>query len=107
MQRLEFEPPLSTAPAKAAGKTKDRYYIYSHTKNAPDSGAEETKQQQDKSRPPRSAPSLSADRKQVSRNISLVLENLLMSYDNSQLPTHGQGLRTFIHSLNPFIDYVN
>jgi hypothetical protein len=27
----------------------------------------------------------------VSKNISMVLENLLKSYENSQLPTHGQG----------------
>lgn len=27
----------------------------------------------------------------VSRNITMVLENLLMNYENSQLPTHGKG----------------
>lgn len=27
----------------------------------------------------------------VSKNITLVLENLLMNYENSQLPTHGKG----------------
>ncbi|CAO1385358.1 unnamed protein product [Diamesa hyperborea] len=36
------------------------------------------------------------DRKQVSRNISLVLENLLKSYENSQLPTHGLGIPTVV-----------
>lgn len=28
----------------------------------------------------------------VSKNITLVLENLLKNYENSQLPTHGQGI---------------
>lgn len=28
----------------------------------------------------------------VSRNITLVLENLLKNYENSQLPTHGKGM---------------
>lgn len=27
----------------------------------------------------------------LSRNISIILENLLKSYEQSQLPTHGQG----------------
>lgn len=27
----------------------------------------------------------------VSRNITMVLENLLMNYENNQLPTHGTG----------------
>jgi len=27
----------------------------------------------------------------VSKNITMVLENLLMNYENSQLPTHGKG----------------
>lgn len=28
----------------------------------------------------------------VSKNITLVLENLLKNYENSQLPTHGKGI---------------
>lgn len=28
----------------------------------------------------------------LSRNISILLENLLKSYEQSQLPTHGQGM---------------
>lgn len=32
----------------------------------------------------------------VSRNITLVLENLLKNYENSQLPTHGKGKVYFI-----------
>lgn len=28
----------------------------------------------------------------VSKNITLVLENLLKNYENSQLPTHGKGM---------------
>uniref|UniRef100_A0A1B0DRB5 Gamma-aminobutyric acid receptor alpha-like n=1 Tax=Phlebotomus papatasi TaxID=29031 RepID=A0A1B0DRB5_PHLPP len=32
----------------------------------------------------------------VSKNISMVLENLLKSYSNSQLPTHGQGVPTVV-----------
>lgn len=79
-------------------KTKERYYIYSHIKKV-DNDEETSINNQiidenagtdDKIRKARS--SSSADRKQVSRNISLVLENLLMSYENSQLPTHGEGL---------------
>lgn len=27
----------------------------------------------------------------VSKNITMILENLLMNYENSQLPTHGKG----------------
>ncbi|XP_066583017.1 gamma-aminobutyric acid receptor subunit alpha-6 [Prorops nasuta] len=32
----------------------------------------------------------------VSRNITMVLENLLMNYENSQLPTHGKGIPTVV-----------
>ncbi|XP_058789517.1 gamma-aminobutyric acid receptor alpha-like isoform X1 [Phymastichus coffea] len=32
----------------------------------------------------------------VSRNITMVLENLLMNYENSQLPTHGKGRPTIV-----------
>ncbi|XP_014476307.1 PREDICTED: gamma-aminobutyric acid receptor alpha-like isoform X1 [Dinoponera quadriceps] len=32
----------------------------------------------------------------VSRNITMVLENLLMNYENSQLPTHGKGVPTVV-----------
>lgn len=32
----------------------------------------------------------------VSKNITMLLENLLKNYENSQLPTHGQGRRTKI-----------
>ncbi|CAB0035819.1 unnamed protein product, partial [Trichogramma brassicae] len=32
----------------------------------------------------------------VSRNITMVLENLLMNYENSQLPTHGKGTPTIV-----------
>lgn len=31
----------------------------------------------------------------VSKNITLVLENLLKNYENSQLPTHGKGISTY------------
>ncbi|XP_043471462.1 gamma-aminobutyric acid receptor alpha-like isoform X2 [Leptopilina heterotoma] len=34
----------------------------------------------------------------VSRNITMVLENLLMNYENSQLPTHGQGIPTVVRT---------
>ncbi|KAJ8675811.1 hypothetical protein QAD02_011597, partial [Eretmocerus hayati] len=43
----------------------------------------------------------------VSRNITMVLENLLMNYENSQLPTHGKGIPTvvktniYIRSMGP------
>lgn len=30
----------------------------------------------------------------VSKNITMVLENLLMNYENNQLPTHGKGKET-------------
>lgn len=55
----------------------------------------------EKSRKTRSTSS--ADRKQVSRNISMVLENLLMSYENSQLPTHAEG--SLLLSNDNFIDF--
>ncbi|KYM97474.1 PREDICTED: gamma-aminobutyric acid receptor subunit alpha-1 [Cyphomyrmex costatus] len=32
----------------------------------------------------------------VSKNITMVLENLLMNYENSQLPTHGKGVPTVV-----------
>ena len=38
----------------------------------------------------------------VSRNITMVLDNLLMNYENNQLPTHGKGKETicmFIYKL--------
>ncbi|XP_070491785.1 gamma-aminobutyric acid receptor subunit alpha-1 isoform X5 [Chironomus tepperi] len=84
-------------------KTKERYYIYSHSKKVDNyaetrinNQIEENMEADDKIRKIRS--SSSADRKQVSRNISLVLENLLMSYENSQLPTHGEGIPTKIRT---------
>lgn len=93
-ERREQKPPLeqlhykpSTA-SEEKPKTKERYYIYSHIKSANDDADEMNRG--DNSRKVRS--STLSDRKQVSRNISMVLENLLMSYENSQLPTHGEGL---------------
>ncbi|CAG9803058.1 unnamed protein product [Chironomus riparius] len=85
-------------------KTKERYYIYSHIKKVDDDAEtrinnqiiEENAGTDEKIRKARS--SSSSDRKQVSRNISLVLENLLMSYENSQLPTHGEGIPTKIRT---------
>lgn len=75
-----------------------RYYIYSHTKHVNgtiDDDDESDKSEEEKiSRKIRSSTANKIsdyDRKQVSKNISMVLENLLMSYENSQLPTHGQG----------------
>ncbi|XP_058821114.1 gamma-aminobutyric acid receptor subunit alpha-6 isoform X2 [Topomyia yanbarensis] len=32
----------------------------------------------------------------LSKNITLILENLLKSYENSQMPTHGQGIPTVV-----------
>lgn len=84
-EQLRYEP--STSPDEKS-KTKDRYYIY-NIKNVDDDAEEINHDNGDKSRKIRS--STLSDRKQVSRNISMVLENLLMSYENSQLPTHGQG----------------
>lgn len=63
----------------------ERYYIYSHTRKPYDTDEEEKRiiSKSEKNRRERSS---TLDRKQVSRNISLVLENLLMSYEKSQLP---------------------
>jgi hypothetical protein len=83
-KQLHYTP--SPAPVEKP-QIKDRYYIYSHTKS--DNDGAEDRNRDDSSRKVRS--STLSDRKQVSRNISMVLENLLMSYENSQLPTHGQG----------------
>lgn len=95
-------------------KTKERYYIYSHIKKVDTDGEtginnqiiEENAGTDDKIRKIRS--SSSSDRKQVSRNISLVLENLLMSYENSQLPTHGEGLllRFFFYSTSSEFNFI-
>lgn len=87
-----------TTSAQHQGKNSERYYIYSAKKISNDFPSED----EIKSRKPRSSSSLSLgskrtpdDRKTVSKNISMVLENLLMSYENSQLPTHGQGIFLF------------
>lgn len=69
-------------------KTKDRYYIY-NIRNVNSDDEKFNHDYDEKRRNIRS--STLSDRKQVSHNISMVLENLLMSYENSQLPTHGQG----------------
>lgn len=87
-EQLHYKQP-SALSADEKTKTKDRYYIYSHVKSINDGDDEEEHNRDDKSRKIRS--STLSDRKSVSRNISMVLENLLMSYENSQLPTHGQG----------------
>lgn len=84
---------LSAKPSQTAFAKPDRYYIYSAKKVRQDPSIKDDDINIRKSR---SAPSLinkrtSDDRKTVSRNISMVLENLLQSYENSQLPTHGQG----------------
>lgn len=34
----------------------------------------------------------------VSKNISMLLESLLQSYENSQIPTHGQGVPTVVQT---------
>ncbi|KAL7289872.1 hypothetical protein TKK_0016268 [Trichogramma kaykai] len=40
----------------------------------------------------------------VSRNITMVLENLLMNYENSQLPTHGKDQkRAKVEILDPMV----
>lgn len=82
-EQLHYKP-SSSSDEKA--KTKERYYIYSHVKA---DGAEGMNHDGDKSRKIRSSPL--SDRKQISRNISAVLESLMSSYENSQLPTHGEG----------------
>jgi hypothetical protein len=86
-------------------KTK-RYYIYSHTTIVNDTNIDndELMNRDEKSRKIRS--SLQPNRKQISRNISLVLENLLKSYENSQLPTHGQGLCKTTKKFSFFFDVL-
>lgn len=78
-----------------------RYYIYSIHQNNADNVTDNIHQtnnvaSNEQGRQRRSNPELKMDRKQVSRNISLVLENLLKSYENSQLPTHGLGKVIFM-----------
>lgn len=88
--------PSPQIPSSSTIGKLDRYYIYSAKKVRQDLAS--IKNEEDvKVRIARSSPSqgnkrTSDDRKTVSRNISMVLENLLMSYENSQLPTHGQGM---------------
>lgn len=77
-----------------------RYYIYSHIKHVNGTAIDDEMMHNDNSddiisRKIRSNKISDFDRKQISKNISMVLENLLMSYENSQLPTHGQGLISF------------
>lgn len=86
-----------------------RYYIYSIHQNNADNVVDDIYQRnnvdrKEQGKQRRSTPELKMDRKQVSRNISLVLENLLKSYENSQLPTHGLGkVMSFIAYMIPKI----
>jgi len=86
------------------GETQKRYYIYSHTKHVNgtiDAADEDDKGDEKISRKIRSSTkdrthrsenkTAEHHRKQISKNISMVLENLMAHYENSQLPTHGQG----------------
>lgn len=92
-QKSYYESKSSSTDTKTKEK---RYYIYSHKTDA---SAEEINRD-DKSRKIRSSPlSDHLLRKQVSKNISMVLENLLMSYENSQLPTHDEGLTSFFRNI--------
>nr|CAD7203081.1 unnamed protein product [Timema douglasi] len=44
----------------------------------------------------------------VSRNISIVLENLLKNYESSQLPTHGKGIgKVELEEVNPHLGTTN
>lgn len=71
----------SVVPIGASKEKKsERYYIYGHTRSPL------TKDDEERNEKNRKARSSTLDRKQVSRNISLVLENLLMNYEKSQLP---------------------
>lgn len=101
-QRHPYAPVSIEAPAKSL---KKRYYIYSHIKspgklNKQSKPESESEMHERKARSvtasvnKRTANKAAADRKMVSKNISMVLENLLKSYENSQLPTHGQGNET-------------
>lgn len=40
-----------------------------------------------------------SDVNNMSRNITLVLENLLKDYESSQLPSHGKGIVVFIYTV--------
>jgi hypothetical protein len=91
---------LSANPTPAHQvKKQNRYYIYSVQKSSNDYPTDS----EIKSRNPRSSPTLgnnkrtTDDRKTISKNISMVLENLLQSYENSQLPTHNTGKLKSIH----------
>jgi hypothetical protein len=78
----------SSSSSEEKAKTKEkRYYIYNYATEK--TNRDENEINAEKSRKVRS--SSASDRKQVSKNISMVLENLLKSYENSQLPTHGEG----------------
>nr|KAF7438080.1 hypothetical protein H0235_000471 [Vespula pensylvanica] len=61
-----------------------------------------------------SSPSLTIDRFSrgtvtdiVSKNITMVLENLLMNYENSQLPTHGKGRLIIANGLAQYEYYMH
>jgi hypothetical protein len=98
--QLFYPPPTlssssTSAKAKEKAKKPERYYIYSHvtrpTNDAENRGHYDKGQRSRQARSSSSKDVSPSERKQISRNISLVLENLLMSYENSQLPTHGEG----------------
>lgn len=99
-QKLPYEQYKAPKSSDEKAETKDRYYIYS-IQSINNDGAEEINRDE-KTRNIWS--STLSDRKSVSRNISMVLENLLMSYENSQLPTHGQGSNSRIN--HSFIDEI-
>ncbi|XP_064555387.1 gamma-aminobutyric acid receptor subunit alpha-6 [Drosophila montana] len=77
---------LSTVPASSTAKSRlSRRYVN-------DTAAPKA------SGPGRSARPRTASADMLSRNISSILENLLKRYEQSQLPTHGQGLPTVVRT---------
>lgn len=72
---------------KEATPKQKRYYIYNKVINY----STISNDTQSNRRRSRSAMDKRTTDDFVSKNISLLLENLLKSYENSQLPTHGEG----------------
>lgn len=72
---------------KEATPKQKRYYIYNKVINY----STISNETQSNRRRSRSAMDKRTTDDFVSKNISLLLENLLKSYENSQLPTHGEG----------------
>ncbi|KFB34891.1 AGAP000039-PA-like protein [Anopheles sinensis] len=94
----------------SSGYKSNRYYIYTNPVRSRVRELDERESQQDEAAgvtQPRATNSTentarvkrrSAVDDMLSKNITIILENLLKRYENSQIPTHGQGVPTVVQT---------